>query len=137
MPGTTRVFIFSDSVLHAAAWQALLHDQPQLTVVGRAHEPAGVPLLSSGSAILVDVRHPGPDLVAALRKSSPQAGLLFLLPAYDLSQILPLLRAGATGCIAHDAEVSDLARALIAVGRGELALPPAVAVQALAALARG
>ena len=49
----------------------------------------------------------------------------------------PLLQAGATGCISRDDTVGDLARAIIAAGRGEPVLPPVIASQALLALARG
>ena len=49
---------------------------------------------------------------------------------------MPLLQAGATGFVDHNTDVADLARATIAVGRGELALPPRIAASALTALAR-
>ena len=45
--------------------------------------------------------------------------MLVLVPSYDLPSTLALLQAGATGCLAHDEPVGELARALIAVGRGE------------------
>lgn len=41
------------------------------------------------------------------------------------------------GCISRNDSVSDLARAIIAVGRGEIALSPHIAARALAAMARG
>jgi DNA-binding NarL/FixJ family response regulator len=47
------------------------------------------------------------------------------------------LQAGATGFISRDASVGDLARAIIAAGRGEIVLPPEIAVQSLMALAQG
>jgi NarL family two-component system response regulator LiaR len=77
------------------------------------------------------------DLAHQLHAAVPEAGLLFLVDDYDLDTVLLLLRAGAMGCISRDASVAQLSRALIAAGRGEIALPPEVAGQALAALARG
>jgi VCBS repeat-containing protein len=77
------------------------------------------------------------DLVNQLRLALPDSGLLFLVDSYDLKEIVSLLRAGATGFMAHDATVANLARAIIAVGRGEIVLPPEMATQALLALARG
>jgi DNA-binding NarL/FixJ family response regulator len=47
------------------------------------------------------------------------------------------LQAGANGCVARDDPVGDLARAVIAAGRGEIVLPPAIAARALLVLARG
>jgi DNA-binding NarL/FixJ family response regulator len=60
-----------------------------------------------------------------------------LVDSYDLQEIVGLLRAGATGFIAHDSAVADLARGIIAAGRGEIVLPPRMATKALVALARG
>jgi DNA-binding NarL/FixJ family response regulator len=57
--------------------------------------------------------------------------------SYDLAENISLLKAGATGCISRDETVSDLARAIIAAGRGEFVLPPSIATRALLALARG
>jgi DNA-binding NarL/FixJ family response regulator len=48
-----------------------------------------------------------------------------------------LLRLGATGFIARDTPVSDLARGIIAAGRGEVFLPTEFATKALVSLARG
>ena len=60
-----------------------------------------------------------------------------LVDGYDLAQVIALLHAGALGCLRRDATVVDLARAVIAAGRGEIVLPPSLAVQALVALTRG
>ncbi len=87
-------------------------------------------------AVLIDGRRTGPDLARHLRETLPHSGLLFLVESYELGEILSLLRAGATGCVSRDEPVSELARAIIACGRGEIALPPPVAARALAVLAR-
>ncbi len=137
---TAKVLILSPSPLRNAAWRALLAGQPEVTVIG-----AGVnietlaPLAAAGTptALLADVSEGQAELARQLKASLPQAGLLFLVPAYSLGEILPLLQAGALGCVAHTASVPDLVRGLIAVSRGELFLPPAIAAQALVALARG
>lgn len=50
---------------------------------------------------------------------------------------MPLLQAGITGCLSREEPVAELSRAIIAVGRGEIVLPPSLAVRALAVLARG
>ncbi len=72
-----------------------------------------------------------------MKTTKPTAGILCLVNEYNLQQIVGLLQAGVGGCLLRDAEVPDLIRALVAVGRGEIVLPPALASQALAALARG
>jgi DNA-binding NarL/FixJ family response regulator len=89
------------------------------------------------STILIDLPTPQPEIAHRFRTLVPGCGLLFLVHSYELSTILPLLRAGGTGFISRDASVGDLARAIIAAGRGEIVLPPEIAVQSLIALAQG
>ena len=137
---STRLIIFSSASLHREAWRALLSGQPAILIVDTVADAFEVvPLLQPDqpTTVLVDVLSPQPDLAQQLRTVAPEAGLLFLIQSYELSEVLVLLRAGATGCILRDASLGDLARAIIAVGRGEIALPPHIAGRALAALARG
>ena len=137
---STRLIIFSSASLHREAWRALLSSQPDILIVDAVADACQVaPLLQPDqpTTVLVDVLPPQPDLAQQIRTVAPEAGLLFLIQSYELSKVLPLLRAGATGCVSRDASVGDLARAIIAVGRGEIALPPHIAGRVLAALARG
>lgn len=137
---TVQVLILSPSPLRNTAWRALLAGQPELEVLGAGLEPETLaPLAAVGgpTTLLADVSERQAELARQLKTDLPQAGLLFLVPTYDLAEILPLLRAGALGCLAHSASVPELVRGLIAVGRGELFLPPGIAGQALVALARG
>jgi DNA-binding NarL/FixJ family response regulator len=134
------LIIFSSASLHREAWRALLASQPDILIVDAVADASEVaPLLrpDQPTTVLVDVLSPQLDLAQQLRVVAPEAGLLFLTQSYELSEVLVLLRAGATGCISRDASVGDLARAIIAVGRGEIALPPHIAGRALAALAQG
>lgn len=135
-----RVLVVTPFKLRGAAWQALLSGQPEIEVSGVGPDlETLLPLIAAGqpAALLADVTEHQADLAGWLKFSTPLVGLLFLVPAYDLAEILPLLQAGALGCVAHSESVPDLVRGLIAVGRGELVLPPAIAAQALVALARG
>jgi DNA-binding NarL/FixJ family response regulator len=132
--------ILAQAALHRAAWSVLLGNQPDIEVAGAV---AGVAAVKNdleanrSTTLFIDFPPPLPPLIQQLQTSYPGSGLLVLVDSYDLDQLLPLLRAGATGCIARDESVADLARAIIAVGRGEIWLPPAIAGRALAALARG
>ncbi|MFQ5614584.1 MAG: DNA-binding response regulator [Anaerolineae bacterium] len=141
----THLIVLAPTVLYRAAWGALLTHQPDIRLLGAVAEVAQVsPLTQLGqpTTILVDppLSPPEPSeqsLAAQLTAAAPGCGLLFLVRGYDLAEVLPLLQAGVTGCISRDEAVAELARAIIAVGRGEIALPPSVAGRALAALARG
>lgn len=137
---TVQVLILSPSPLRNAAWRALLAGQPEIAVVGAGPDLGTLVLLAAAgqqTALLADVSEGQAELARQLKAGLPQAGLLFLVPAYDLAEILPLLQGGALGCVAHSEGVPDLVRGLVAVSRGELFLPPAIAAQALVALARG
>jgi DNA-binding NarL/FixJ family response regulator len=136
----TRLIILASTTLYRAAWQALLSTQPDLTVLGAVGQATEISALlppHQPTTLLIDLPPPLPPIAQYLKTIAPEAGLLFLVDSYELSQLLPLLQAGVTGCLSRDESVADLARAIIAVGRGEIALPPAIAARALAILARG
>jgi DNA-binding NarL/FixJ family response regulator len=139
-PTTTHVIILASASLYQEAWSALLSAQPYIIVAGSVSDPSEVRLhVTSGqqTTILVDVSTSQAEVARQLHSVASDDGLLFLVDTYDLATVLPLLQSGATGCISRDASVSELARAIIAVGRGELTLPPAIGARALAALASG
>jgi DNA-binding NarL/FixJ family response regulator len=136
----TSLIILAPATLYRAAWQSLLNDQPDIMVSGAVGDIARVSTLlqpDRPATVLIDLLPPLLPLTQQLRTIVPTLGLLFLVDSYELDQILPLLRAGATGCISRDEPVAELARAIIAVGRGEITLPPSIASRALAVLARG
>ena len=135
----TQLMILSSFKLHGEAWRSLLSNQPGIFVAGVIADLSLAPIpVSPGQAftILIDLPSADPETVQQLKRIAPQAGLLVLVQTYDLSEILPLLEAGAMGFIALNETVGDLARAVIAAGRGEVVLPPSVAVQTLIALAQ-
>jgi DNA-binding NarL/FixJ family response regulator len=123
----THVIIWGATRLHRAAWAALLARQPGLRVAGaEALLVRGQP-----SAFPIDAPAPQAEFVRQLRAAYPVSGTLVLVAAYDVDQLTTLFQAGATGCLGYNESVSDLARSLIAVGRGEVVLPPAVAADVL------
>lgn len=136
----TRLIIFATYSLHREAWCALLSQQPDISIAGATDEVAIITrYLQSDqpTTVLVDMPAPSTELVNQLRALPHTPGLLFLVQSYDLVELVAFLKAGATGCLTRDSAVGDLVRALIAAGRGELVLPPTLAVRALARLARG
>jgi DNA-binding NarL/FixJ family response regulator len=136
----THVIVYTPAFLQREAWRALLAEQPFIDVLVTACEVSVVvPLVEPGqpTAVLVDLPGLRVDLAHQLHAATPEAGLLFLVEDYDLDNVLSLLRAGAMGCISRNASVPELSRALIAAGRGEIALPDSIAGKALTALAHG
>lgn len=136
----TQLVIYAASPLRREAWRALLSGQPGIAVVGDAGDLDGAAgLLRRAPPLTVLIEEASPQMETAhwLKAVAPEAGLLFLVASYDLAEIVLLLQAGAGGCIALEDSVGDLARAIIAVGRGEIALPQTMAARALAVLASG
>jgi DNA-binding NarL/FixJ family response regulator len=132
--------IYAPAALHREAWRALLADQPSIVISGLladAAHLAAFPQTDRPTTLLIDLPAPQLEVIRTLKECRPTLGLLVLVHTYELPEIVALLKAGATGCISRDATVSDLARAIIAAGRGEIVLPPSIATQALLALARG
>ncbi len=145
---TTHLIILGANALPRAAWVALLQKQPRITVVTAVATIADLPTPlppQQPTTIFVDVPTLNHDFVTrvatvyaeAVEVSVPNHGFLFLIETYQIKEMVTLLQAGATGFIARDATVPDLARAIIAVGRGEIVLPPTLASQVMVALARG
>ncbi len=137
---TTQLLIYAPATLHREAWRALLADQPSIVISGLLVDVAHLAAFSQTerpTTVLIDLPVPQLDAIKTLKESRSTFGLLVLVHSYDLAEIISLLKAGATGCLSRDATVSELARAIIAAGRGEIVLPPSIATQALLALARG
>ncbi|GID27199.1 response regulator [Paractinoplanes brasiliensis] len=80
--------------------------------------------------VLMDLRMPGMDGVTAikeLRRRGSRARVL-VLTTYDTdADVLPAIKAGATGYLLKDASRQELFRAVEAAHRGESMLSPAVA----------
>lgn len=135
----TAVIVVARGALRRAAWEALLGQEPGFGVVGAvsgAVELAGLLPRSGPVAILLDGGAMDADGPAELASVADGVGILSVLDDIDLMAVVPLLRAGVIGCLAADAPRADLARALVAVSRGEIALPPSLAARAVAELAR-
>jgi DNA-binding NarL/FixJ family response regulator len=113
---------------------------PQFTVLGEAG--TGVEALAVAQAvrpdvILMDLRMPemnGVTAIAALRERGVTARIL-VLTTYDTdSDVLPAIKAGATGYLLKDAPRDELFRAVRAAARGEAVLSPSVATRLMGQL---
>ncbi|MGW6443192.1 response regulator [Lentzea sp. NPDC055074] len=110
---------------------------PRFAVVGEAADgaeavTAGVRLLPD--VILMDLRMPGTDGVAAIRELAERGvpSRVLVLTTYDTdSHVLPAIEAGATGYLLKEAPREELVRAVEAAARGQAVLSPAVATRLL------
>jgi len=134
------VIVFCQENLRRAAWVALLERQPGLSAVQAARtisDLKALPISEKQVSILVDLPGVDAELVAQLTTAVPGCGLLILVSDFEIAEAVSLLQAGATGLISRDAAVPELVQAIIAVGRGEIVLPPEMASRVMLALARG
>ncbi|WP_199513604.1 response regulator [Nucisporomicrobium flavum] len=96
-------------------------DGTEALAVARAIEP---------DVVLMDLRMPGMDGVTTIRALREQgfAARVLVLTTYDTdSDVLPAIKAGATGYLLKDTPREELFRAVAAAHRGESVLSPAVA----------
>jgi len=96
-------------------------DGAEALAVARAVQP---------DVVLMDLRMPGMDGVTAIRALREQGftARVLVLTTYDTdSDVLPAIKAGATGYLLKDTPREELFRAVSAAHRGESVLSPAVA----------
>ncbi|MEU8615581.1 response regulator transcription factor [Actinoplanes sp. NPDC048791] len=102
-------------------------------VLGEAadgHEALAVARAVQPDVVLMDLRMPGMDGVTAIRALREQGvpARVLVLTTYDTdSDVLPAIKAGATGYLLKDVPREELFRAVSAAYRGESVLSPAVA----------
>ncbi|MFI7599628.1 response regulator [Actinoplanes sp. NPDC049681] len=103
-------------------------DGREALAVARAVDP---------DVVLMDLRMPGMDGVTAIRELREQgcAARVLVLTTYDTDgDVLPAIKAGATGYLLKDTPRQELFRAVAAAHRGESVLSPAVAGRLIGSL---
>jgi DNA-binding NarL/FixJ family response regulator len=105
----------------------------RFTVLGEAgdgREALAVTDAVDPDVVLMDLRMPVMDGVTTIRelKARGSAARVLVLTTYDTdSDVLPAIKAGATGYLLKDTPREELFRAVLAAHRGESVLSPAVA----------
>jgi two-component system, NarL family, response regulator DevR len=127
-----RLLVVDDHEIVRAGLVALLERRPELQVVAQAgtreealtHAQRYVP-----DIVLMDMRLPdGSGLEASrdIRAALPETKVVFLTSSVDDDDVLGAILGGASGYLLKQTRGSVLVDALIAVGRGESQLDPAV-----------
>ncbi|MDX8056301.1 response regulator transcription factor [Lentzea sp. BCCO 10_0798] len=110
---------------------------PRFEVVGEAGDGAEAVAAAEHlrpDVILMDLRMPGTDGVAAIRELAKRGvpSRVLVLTTYDTdSHVLPAIEAGATGYLLKEAPREELVRAVEAAARGQAVLSPTVATRLL------
>ncbi len=136
-PAPLRLIVVDDHPVVRDGLRGMFAGDPGFEVVGEAGDGAEALTLTERlrpDVVLMDLRMPGLDGVSAIRAMA-ERGLtarVLVLTTYDTdSDVLPAVKAGATGYLLKDTAREDLFRAVRAAARGESVLSPAVATRLL------
>ncbi|WP_432075706.1 response regulator [Streptomyces wuyuanensis] len=130
---TIRVLLADDQALLRSAFKVLVDSEHDMEVVGEAADGAeAVELARSARAdvVLMDIRMPGTDGLAATRMISADPGLadvrVVMLTTFEVDEyVVQSLRAGASGFLGKGAEPEELLNAIRIAAAGDALLSPA------------
>ncbi len=129
---TIRILLVDDQPLLRQGFRMILSAQQEIEVVGEAGngtEAVRMTRLLKPDVVLMDVRMPGEDGIAATRQIVAQtpATRVLILTTYDIDQYaFSGLHAGASGFLLKDVEPADLVAAIHTVARGDAVIAPSV-----------
>jgi DNA-binding NarL/FixJ family response regulator len=136
---TIRVVVADDQRIVRDGFAALLETQPDITVVGSAadgEEAVRVCGEQRPDVVLMDVRMPGLDGIAATRRLA-RGPKVIILTTFDLDDyVYDALSAGASGFLLKDAGAERLFEAVRVVAAGDALLAPQVTRRLIAEFAR-
>ena len=129
-----RVVLADDQPLVRAGFAMILGAEDDLAVVGEADDGAAAVRLAGQTrpdVVLMDIRMPGVDGLAATRQISQDQALaqvkILVLTTFELDEyVFEALRCGASGFLVKHTQPGDLVRAVREVARGEALLSPSV-----------
>ncbi|MFF7241893.1 response regulator transcription factor [Streptomyces collinus] len=143
---TIRVLLADDQALLRSAFRVLVDSEPDMEVVGEASDGAEAVRLaqeSGADVVLMDIRMPGTDGLAATRLISADPSLarvrVVILTTFEVDDyVVQALRAGASGFLGKGSEPEELLNAIRVAAGGDALLSP-VATKGLIArfLAQG
>ena len=130
---TLRLLVADDHPVVRDGIVGMMASDPAIEVVGEASDGAeavGLARALDPDVVLMDLRMPGTDGVAAIRELA-RLGVrarVVVLTTYDSeADVLPAIEAGATGYLLKDAPRDELLRAVHAAAAGRAVLAPSAA----------
>jgi len=127
-----RLVVADDQTAIREALAAVLDLYDDIEVVGQAADGAEAVRLAgehSAEVVLMDLRMPGTDGVAATRllaETHPEIAVVVLTTFADDDSVLAALGAGARGYLTKDSGRADIVRAVRAAAAGQAVLDPGV-----------
>ncbi|MEU5343486.1 MULTISPECIES: response regulator transcription factor [unclassified Streptomyces] len=130
---TIRVLLADDQALLRSAFRVLVDSEADMEVVGEASDGAEAVRLAReerADVVLMDIRMPGTDGLAATRLISADPGLahvrVVMLTTFEVDEyVVQSLRAGASGFLGKGSEPDELLNAIRIAAGGEALLSPA------------
>ena len=125
-----RVLLVDDQTLVRAGFRMVLEAQDGVEVAGEAADGSsgvGMCRTLAPDVVLMDVRMPGTDGIAATRRIVEECphSRVIVLTTFDLDEYaFAALRAGASGFLLKDVGPAELLTSLRAVAGGEPPFPP-------------
>ncbi len=130
---TIRVLLADDQALLRSAFRVLVDSEPDMEVVGEASDGAEAVRMAKeqhADVVLMDIRMPGTDGLAATRMISADPGLadvrVVILTTFEVDDyVVQSLRAGASGFLGKGSEPEELLSAIRIAAGGQALLSPA------------
>ncbi|WP_431033001.1 response regulator [Streptomyces sp. P6-2-1] len=130
---TIRVLLADDQALLRSAFRVLVDSEDDMEVIGEASDGAEAVGLAAShlpDVVLMDIRMPGTDGLAATRQISADPALaavhVVMLTTFEVDEyVVQSLRAGAAGFLGKGAEPSELLGAIRTAAAGDALLSPA------------
>ena len=139
---SVRVLVADDQALVRAGFRKILEADPAIEVVGEAAdglEAVERSLAQVPDVVLMDIRMPGLDGIAATRRLSEElreGPRVLVLTTFGLEEyVYEALRAGASGFLLKDVPPEQLISAVHVVARGDALLDPAITRSVIEAFA--
>ncbi|MBK8021986.1 MAG: response regulator transcription factor [Chloroflexi bacterium] len=138
---TIRVLIVDDHGMVRFGLRGYIETMPCLKVVGEAgsgEEALQVLETTEADIILMDLVLPGmsgADATRLIAERYPAVRVIIMTSFIDSAHVLPAIRAGAAGYLLKDILPDDLAKAMVAIYKGQSVMHPKVIAQIAANLA--
>ncbi len=139
---SVRVLIADDQALVRAGFRKILEADTAIEVVGEAAdglEAVEGSRVNRPDVVLMDIRMPGLDGIAATRRLSEElkdGPRVLVLTTFGLEEyVYEALRAGASGFLLKDVPPEQLINAVHVVARGDALLDPAITRSVIEAFA--
>jgi DNA-binding NarL/FixJ family response regulator len=137
MPEAIRILIVDDHPVVRDGLSGMFAGDPRFEVVGEAADGEEAVTMAEALApdvVLMDLRMPRVDGATAIARMAERrvTAKVLVLTTYETDRdVLPAIKAGATGYLLKDATQQELFRAVGAAARGESVLSPSVAARLL------